>query len=65
MGVDMCTYVLAASARTFSRRWHAPPPFIQFKEWSTLKNKIRVVDSAVTDSAHSSAPSRVTSIVGY
>jgi hypothetical protein len=30
------TNVLAASARTFSRNWQAPPPLMQFKFASTL-----------------------------
>jgi len=30
-------YVSAASARTFSRRWQAPPPLIQLRFESTLK----------------------------
>ena len=29
------TNVFAASARTFSRRWHAPPPLMAFRAWST------------------------------
>lgn len=36
-GKDRQTNVLATSASTFSRNWHAPPPLIQFKSASTLQ----------------------------
>lgn len=36
---ETATHVSAASARTFSRSWHAPPPLIEFRASSTLRNE--------------------------
>lgn len=33
------THVSAASARTFSRSWHAPPPLMEFRCASTLSTR--------------------------
>lgn len=46
----MGTYVSAASASTFSRSWHAPPPLIELRLSSTLR-KVRESGSVSTRTA--------------